>query len=81
MGLAGCGPNGVHEDSSWGQPSDASSLSDLNMELQDWQQEPHSSLAEALRQMQQERPPDHNAGQPKAMWLVPRCRACSQPWL
>ena len=63
MGLAGCGPLSVHQRNNWEQPSDASSLSDLDMELQDWQQEPDSSLAGALHQLQQERPADHNAGQ------------------
>lgn len=63
MGLAGCEPISMHQRSNWEQTSDASSLSDLDMELQDWQQEPDSSLAETLHQLQRERPPDNNAGE------------------
>ena len=57
------GPISAHQRTSWEQVSDASSLSDLDMEWQDWQQEPDSSLAGALHQLQQERPPNNSAGQ------------------
>ena len=79
MWLAGGGPLSLHQRNSWEQPSDDSSLPDLSMELQDWQQEQDSSLAGALHQLQQERPPDHNAGQ--SLRLVSCCGACSQLWL